>query len=62
MFDERRYLGLFVFFENLFPFVSCQEMSFFRREHILELLLNVLYVHCRHYEQSLPYRQVNGIH
>ena len=37
---------------------SCPELSFFRQRYILDLLLKVLFVHCRHHEESLPYRQV----
>ncbi|CAF4179786.1 unnamed protein product [Rotaria sp. Silwood2] len=48
--------------ENIYQDVirTCQEISFFRQKHILDLLLYVLYVHSRHYGQTLPYRQ--GMH
>ncbi|CAF5192263.1 unnamed protein product, partial [Rotaria magnacalcarata] len=48
--------------ENIYQDVirTCQEISFFRQKHVLNLLLNVLYIHSRHYGESLPYRQ--GMH
>jgi hypothetical protein len=48
----------FFFFCHIFV-SSCQEIAFFRQQHILDLLLEILFVHNRHYEDSLPYRQVN---
>ncbi|CAF1472097.1 unnamed protein product, partial [Rotaria sordida] len=48
--------------ENIYQDVirTCQEISFFRQKYILDLLLRVLYIHSRHYGESLPYRQ--GMH
>lgn len=39
---------------------TCQDIPFFRQTHILDLLLKVLYIHGRHYEKTIPYRQ--GMH
>ncbi|CAF0853894.1 unnamed protein product [Rotaria sp. Silwood1] len=48
--------------ENIYQDVirTCQEIAFFRQKYVLDLLLSILYIHSRHYGQSLPYRQ--GMH
>lgn len=60
MLDERKSSNLFLEKNQIKCFfLSCQEIPFFRQQHILDLLLQVLYIHSRHHEQTLPYRQVN---
>ena len=39
-------------------FISFPELSYFQRKENLDVLLKILLVHCQHYQDKLPYRQV----